>query len=264
MEAVYFSAFMHRIISFVIRWVPRTVLQRVAGPVLGLVGLFYRGKRVHCPICQRWFRSFLPYGRQRSRSNALCPGCLSLERHRLIWLYLKEQTPFFSRQLKVLHIAPELCFIKPFEQQHGSGYVTADLESPWAKVKMDIQHMPFEDNVFDVVLCNHVLEHVENDRLALQEISRVLRPGGFAVLQVPFYNPVPDETVEDLSVTDAAARAKHFGQADHLRRYGKDYAQRIAGAGLHAREIPFANELGPESCARHGLVPTEKIYIGIK
>jgi SAM-dependent methyltransferase len=262
--ACILAAFMHRLISLVTRFFPRPLLQRLARPLLWPVRLMYRGRAVVCPICGGAFRRFLPYGRSRSRSNALCPKCLSLERHRLLWLYLKERAGFFNHTLRILHIAPELCFLKPFEQQHGSGYVTADLESPWASVKMDIQHMPFADNSFDVVLCNHVLEHVPNDRQALKEIHRVLVPGGYAVLQVPFYHPVPEYTIEDFTIVKAADREKYFGQADHLRRYGKDYLNRISQAGLQAREIAFAEQLGEEVCRKHGLVPTEKIYIGIK
>ncbi len=260
----YFSAFMSRLISAAIRYIPRTALQRMARPVLQAVGLFYRGQSVHCPVCGASFRKFLPYGRLRSRSNALCPNCLSLERHRLIWLYLKERTDFFRKPLKVLHIAPEACFIRPFEKQHGAHYITADLDSPWAKVKMDIQSMPFAENSFDVVLCNHVLEHVNDDLVALREISRVLKPGGFAILQVPFFAPVPEVTFEDPTITLPAEREKYYGQADHVRRYGKDYLSRIAAAGMRAEEVPFGAELGEEVCRRHGLVAGEKIYIGKK
>lgn len=255
---------MKRFISLVLRFVPRPVLQRLAGPALCVAAWFYRGNVVVCPVCNGSFRKFLPYGRIRSRSNALCPKCLSLERHRLIWLYLKERTDFFKKSMDVLHLAPEICFIRPFEKQHGVHYITADLESPWAKIKTDIQAMPFADNSFDVVLCNHVLEHVPNDRQALREIHRVLRPGGFAILQVPFFSPVPETTFEDASVTSAREREKQYGQADHLRRYGKDYIHRIAQSGLRAEESAFAAELGEEICRRYGVVSTEKIYIGRK
>lgn len=255
---------MKRLISFAIRYIPRPVLQRIAKPVLYILSWFYRGNAVVCPVCGGAFRKFLPYGRLRSRANALCPRCLSLERHRLIWLYLKERTDFFQKTKDVLHIAPEACFIRPFDKQHGAHYITADLDSPWAKVKMDIQVMPFTDNSFDVVLCNHVLEHVEDDQQALREIYRVLKPGGFAILQVPFFAPVPEVTFEDRHIVTPAEREKYFGQSDHVRRYGKDYISRISASGLRAEEVPFAEQLGEAVCRRHGLVPDEKIYIGRK
>jgi SAM-dependent methyltransferase len=252
------------LVSLLIRFVPRTLLQRVGGLGLKVVGLFYRGKTVQCPVCNSSFNKFLPYGRVNPRENALCPNCLSLERHRLIWLYLTERTGFFKKQLDVLHIAPEACFIRRFEKVHGLHYITADMESPLAKVKMDIQSMPFSDNTFDVVLCNHVLEHVDDDMAALKEIRRVLKPGGFAILQVPFFSPIPEKTMEDRLVTGRRERERLFGQADHVRRYGKDYADRIRSADLHVKEENFAGQIGEDACRKYGISKNEIIYIGTK
>ena len=124
--------------------------------------------------------------------------------------------------------------------------------------------MPFTDNHFDVVLCNHVLEHVKDDILAMREIARVLKPGGFAILQVPFFHPVPDKTFSDPSVTDRKDRERLFGQDDHVRRYGKDYTQRIEQAGMKANEDDFVNTLSNEQRQKFGLVAGETIYKGIK
>lgn len=255
---------MKRLISFLIRYVPRKYLQRVSGPGLKMLGFFLMGNKVTCPVCQKDFRKFLPYGRINTRPNALCPNCLSLERHRLIWLYLKEKTPFFNRKLHVLHIAPEGCFIHRFEKIHGDQYITADIESPLAKVKMDIHKIPFEENVFDAVLCNHVLEHVADDIKAIQEITRVLKSGGFAILQVPFFHPVPDKTISDPTIKDPRLREKMFGQDDHVRKYGKDYSQRISQAGLKAIEDDFVNTISEEQRSRFGLAKGEIIYKGVK
>lgn len=253
---------MKKVISLLIRFVPRKYLLRLSGVGLRLVGLFYAGSQVQCPICGHSYRKFLPYGRINPRPNALCPHCLSLERHRLIWLYLRERTPFFKGPLDVLHVAPEQCFMKLFEATHGDKYITADIESPLAKVKMDIHRMPFEDRRFDVVLCNHVLEHVENDIQAMTEIHRVLKPGGFAILQVPFFAPVPETTVEDASITSPREREIHFGQDDHVRKFGKDYAQRINRSGLVAAPDTFAKEL-PDA-ARYGISANEVIYKALR
>jgi SAM-dependent methyltransferase len=223
----------------------------------------YRGNNVQCLICGRHYKKFLPYGRMSSRQNALCPNCLSLERHRLIWLYLKEKTNFFSKPLSVLHIAPEHCFIKPFEKIHGDGYITADIESPLAKVKMDIHNMPFNENQFDVVLCNHVLEHVADDVKALSEIKRVLKPGGWAILLVPFFQPIAEATFEDNSITDPREREKIFGQSDHVRKYGKDYPERIKLGGLGVVEEKFAYSIEPDRVFRLGLSP-EIVYVAEK
>ncbi|HEX6223718.1 MAG TPA: methyltransferase domain-containing protein [Chryseolinea sp.] len=255
---------MKKVISWLIRYVPRKYLQRVSGVGLKVLGLLYFGQDVTCPVCGKSFKKFLPYGRINPRENALCPNCLSLERHRLIWLYLREKTGFFKDPLHVLHIAPEACFIKRFEKIHRDRYVTADIESPLAKIKMDIHEIPFGQNTFDVVLCNHVLEHVRDDIKAMNEIHRVLKPGGFAILQVPFFNPVPDETFEDANITDRHEREKIFGQDDHVRKYGKDYTQRIKGAGLLPLEDSYVDNLEESVRKKFGLVKGEIIYGGRK
>lgn len=249
---------MKRLIALLIRYVPRKYLLRLSGVGFKVLGVFYAGNSVECPICKHHYRKFLPYGRINPRPNALCPSCLSLERHRLISVYLKEKTSFFNKQLDVLHVAPEQCFMKAFEEQHHEKYITADIESPLARVKMDIHRMPFQDNSFDVVLCNHVLEHVDDDLQAMREIRRVLRPGGWAILQVPFFSPVPENTVEDPNVTNPREREKLFGQSDHVRKYGRDYAKRIASSGLVARPDHFAATFS--SAERFGISKGEVIY----
>jgi SAM-dependent methyltransferase len=254
---------MKYIISFVIRYIPRKYLQYVGVAAVRILRLAYYGNKVECPICNSHYRKFLPYGRINPRQNALCPNCLSLERHRLIWLYLKQQTDFFSKPQKILHIAPEACFIERFEKTHRDLYITADLESPLAKVKMDIHHIPFPENTFDVVICNHVLEHVQDDIKAMSEICRVLKPSAWAILQVPFYPPLPEVTFEDFSIADPREREKIFHQRDHVRKFGKDYVNRIEKSGLKAKPETFAFNLPDSLCMRHAIV-REEIYIGKK
>lgn len=245
------------IISFVIRFIPRKYLQLGSHFFLRIIAVFLRGNQVTCPVCKKSFRKFLPYGR-KSRENALCPNCLSLERHRLIWLFLQEETDFFSSPLKVLHIAPELCFIDRFERLSNIEYLTGDIESPLAKVKMDVHQIPFEDDTFDVVFCNHVLEHVEDDILACTEINRVLKKGGWGILQSPVYGIAT--TLEDPTVTDPSERERLFGQRDHLRKYGLDYARRLSKSGLIVEENKFAQSLGPEIIKKYALPEKETIF----
>lgn len=251
---------MKYIISFLLRYIPRKVLQLFSDKVLKIMAIFYRGSNVYCPIEGRGYRKFLPYGRLNPRPNALCPGSLSLERHRLLWLFLKERTEFFNTKLKMLHVAPEVCFMNPFEQQHGEGYITGDIESPLAKVKMDVHDIPFENNTFDVAMCNHVMEHVDDDMKAMKEFHRVLKPGGWGIFQVPFFYPLKETTYEDTSITDPREREKAFGQDDHVRMYGKDYGQRLEKAGFKVTEDDFVMQLPKDDVKKYALPENEYIF----
>ncbi|WP_162416926.1 class I SAM-dependent methyltransferase [Cyclobacterium roseum] len=248
---------MKSLISWTIRYIPRKYLQLFSHVFLRIAAVFYTGNRVRCPICSSSFRKFLPYGRV-ARENALCPKCLGLERHRLMWLFLQQKTGFFTNQLKVLHVAPELCFLRRFEALENLDYITGDLESPLAKIKMDIHQIPFPEDTFDVVFCNHVLEHVKSDVDACKEINRVLKPGGWGILQSPVYDL--DKTLEDPSITDAVERERVFGQRDHVRKYGRDYAERLSKSGLNVTEIPFVREIDPHLIHEHALPEKELIY----
>lgn len=254
-------ALMKKLISLLLRKVPRKYLQLVGKPVLKLVGLLYRGHKYTCPIINKSYRRFLPYGRINPRANALCPESLSLERHRLIYLYLQKKTDFFSKKQRMLHVAPELCLMDSFEKQHGDNYITTDLESPLAKVKADIHKLPFEDNSFDIAMCNHVMEHVDSDITAMSELYRVLRPGGWAIIQVPFFPPLPDVTEEDITISDPRERERRFGQDDHVRKYGTDYAARLSKAGFKVVEDRFIDELSQEEKVKYALPPDETIYL---
>jgi SAM-dependent methyltransferase len=254
------SIILKKLISLLIRKVPRKYLQIISPPFLKLLALVYAGNKVECPVCENKFSKFLPYGRQ-SRPNALCPSCLALERHRLMYLYLKDKTNFFSAPLKVLHIAPEACFIDRFEAMKNLDYITGDIESPLAKVKMDIHDIPFDDKTFDVVFCNHVMEHVTDDIKAMSELNRVLKPGGWGILQIPLFHPLPNVTDEDASVTDPAERERRFGQSDHVRLFGKDYIERLRKGGFQATEDDYINTLPQEMVEKYALPKDETIFL---
>ena len=255
-----FTDGMKRLISFIIRKIPRPVLQRFAHIVLPVVGLFYRGNKVECTVCGSTFRKFMPYGRKPPRPNALCPNCLALERHRLMWLYLQEKTDFFTRQQRLLHIAPEVCFIGRFKKLSNLDYVTGDLESPLADHHFDVHEIPFEDNSFDVAFCNHVMEHVEDDIKAMSEIYRVLKPGGWAIMQSP-QDFTRQETYEDPSITDPKAREEAYWQADHVRLFGLDYGKRMEKAGFQVVEDTFVKDMPAQRAERHALPTEEIIYL---
>jgi SAM-dependent methyltransferase len=175
-----------------------------------------------------------------------------------MWLFLKEKTDFFSAPLKVLHVAPEYCFLKRFEKLDNLDYITADLESPLAKVKMDVHDIPFEDNTFDAVFCNHTLEHVDDDIRALTELHRVLKQGGWGIIQSPI-NIQRKETYEDPSVTSEKEREIHFGQKDHVREYGLDYPLRLEKAGFKVNIDKSIEQMDPEEIQRYGLLTYDEI-----
>jgi SAM-dependent methyltransferase len=177
-----------------------------------------------------------------------------------LWLYLIEKTTFFKEQHKVLHIAPELCFMERFKGMDNLDYTTGDLESPLADVKMDIQEIPFDENTFDVVFCNHVMEHVDDDIKAMREIQRVLNPGGWAIIQVPFFYPLPENTLEDAGITGKKEREEAFGQDDHVRKYGLDYADRLRSAGFEVNENNFVSTLTEEQQKRFSVPSNEIVY----
>jgi SAM-dependent methyltransferase len=238
-------SFVGKSIRLVLNAIPRPILQRVAGWAVPMLGVIYAGKGRKCPICGCERRKFLPYGYGKVREDALCPKCLSLERHRLLWHYLmnndKERERFQSLPT-ILHIAPEVCLMRKFRQMYSNkpeGYITADLESPLADMHFDVQCIPMEDNSVDIIICNHILEHVESDSLALKEMHRIMRPGGLGVMLVPI-DYTRETTFEDDTITDPKLRAEVFGQYDHRRVYGKDYTQRLIAAGFEAVEIDYA------------------------
>lgn len=253
---------MKRLIRFFVRHIPRPILIRMSGLFSFFVRWFYRGKKVECPICENKFRKFLPYG-SKAGENRLCPVCLSLERHRLIYLYLKNHDNFFSEKYKVLHIAPEQPFLKRFKKLSNLDYTSADLVSPIADLHFDIMKIPLEDNTYDWVICNHVLEHVESDIEAMKEILRILKPGGKAILQVPI-NYDYTKTHEDLSITDPKEREKIFGQYDHLRWHGLDYPERLKTAGFQVLEFNIKDFLTPEEIEKYRLDTREILYINSK
>ncbi len=248
------------LIRILLQIFPRPVLIRMSLLINRIVAVFLIGNKVKCPVCEGKFRKFLPYGytKETGRDNALCPKCLSLERHRLMWLYLNEKTEFFTKELKVLHIAPEQCFYKRFRKLSNLDYTTADLESPIADVHFDVQEIPFADESYDVLICNHVLEHVTSDHKAMSEIFRVLKPNGFAILQVPMDTDNP-KTMEDPSVTDPKERERLYRQKDHVRLYGLDYADRLSKVGFDVTPIQYAKEL-PSELAEYYRLPMNEIF----
>jgi SAM-dependent methyltransferase len=210
----------------------------------------YWGTARWCPVCEHGSRCFLPF-KHHANPEAQCVHCGALERHRFFWLYAQTCTNLFNgRPKRVLHVAPERCFEQQLKRRLGAGYLTADLMDPRAMVKMDITAIDFADETFDVIYCSHVLEHVPDDRGAMREFHRVLTKGGWAILLVPI---TVSHTFEDPSVVNPAERRRLFGQEDHVRRYGPDYADRLEDAGFDVWQINVSDLFSDKDALRLGI-----------
>ena len=249
-----------KVFKFVLNSIPRPLLIKLSYLAKPVLELSLRGNNVTDPIDGKSFSKFLPYGYEQQRENVLSPSTLSLERHRLLWLYLRQKTPFFKAKLKVLHFAPEQAFYKRFRKLPNLEYTTTDLNSPLADVKADICNLPFEDNTFDFILCNHVLEHIPDDQKAMQELYRILNPGGTAILQIP-QDLSRKHTFEDDSITDPKERAKIFGQYDHVRVYGRDFFDKLREIGFKVEEVDYTAELSSEEIEKYRLAKGEIIPV---
>jgi predicted SAM-dependent methyltransferase len=275
------------VFKFILNTIPRPILIRLSIVVRPILAFLLKGSRFTDPIDGKSFRMFLPYGYGNQRNNVLSPSTLSLERHRLLWLYLQNETDFFQSQLdsdspvtqnkriklrkdaetssalKVLHFAPEQEFYKRFKKQTNIVYTTTDLLSPLANVKADICNLPFEDNEYDIIFCNHVLEHIPDDTKAMQELFRVLKPGGMGIFQIP-QDLSRAKTFSDDTIVDQKERAKIFGQYDHVRVYGRDYFDKLRSIGFKVIEEDYTRKIAPELVEKYCLAKGEIIPICFK
>ena len=242
---------------------PRPLLIRLSVFFLPIIKILYRGNKFTDPIDGRSYRKFLPYGYKKLRPNALSPGTLSLERHRLLWLYPKRETAFLKDKKKVLHIAPEQALYKKFKEIESWDYLTLDLNSPLADIKADITNLPFDDNVFDLIICNHVLEHIQDDIIAIKEIFRVLKKNGLASMQIPI-DIKRIKTFENPEIKSNKERGELFGQYDHVRVYGKDFFERLKSVGFKTKKINYTKELSKEEIKKFSIIKGEIIPIGVK
>lgn len=252
---------MKKLYKYLLRVIPRPWLIRLSYVFRIFAPLVYKGNKVECPVCEKSFRKFLSYGSKVAhREGVLCPYDLTLERHRLMWLYLKNETDFFTATKNVMHIAPEQCFLDLFKKQKNLTYTTGDLVSPIADIHFDLHKIPLADNLYDVIFCNHVLEHVEDDHQCMTELFRIMKPGGWGIFQVPIDN-TRTETYEDPTITDPDECEKHFWQYDHVRLYGLDYPAKLKAAGFEVNPYDYHTKFPKEQYERMRLHPDELIYV---
>ncbi|MCW8823302.1 MAG: methyltransferase domain-containing protein [Ignavibacteriaceae bacterium] len=218
----------------------------------------YRGNNYYCPICERGYSRFLP-GPDNIRSNSKCPGCSSLERHRLLWIYLTRELNILTSKLELLSAAPDYATQSKLKNLANIRYSSVDLESPLATYKADLTKLDFNNNSFDAILCYHVLEHIEDDKKAISELYRILKPGGWAILQSPI-DTDREKTFEDFTITSSQERKKIFGQEDHVRIYGKDYSLRLKKEDFVVREDDFINKLSESEITKYVLDKNETIF----
>ena len=238
------------------------------------------GLRHHCLLCGSRVRRYLPEGYTfpvlreldvvggEHWPERICPVCMAGTRSRLIWWYLQTETRLLHEPARLLHVAPEMCLERRLSRLPQLSYHPADRDPRryWFAgpvCQLDLMALPYADRSFDAIIANHVLEHVPDDKRAISELFRVLRPGGFALLQVPIAQRLA-RTLEDVPVYTDAERERVYGQRDHLRLYGLDYPERLEQAGFAVRRWARHVEQGPEFVARWLLNPREVVYVATR
>jgi SAM-dependent methyltransferase len=229
----------------------------------------YRGHAVHCPICSHKYAEFLPAGKVR-RTNVLCQNCKSVERIRLIYLYLTRETTLLdgtSRDISILHMAPEVSLYHLFSNKKNIRYTPCDFDPESLKNRLgliteqgDITQLPYLKDFFDLILCNHVLEHIPDDIKAMSELFRVMKPGGLGIFLVPI-DMTMEKTFEDPSITDPQERVEKFGQEDHVRLYGADYPERLRSVGFQVEVLPYAQQFSEADQFKYGIKPHELLFV---
>ncbi len=263
--------------------IPFWLGKKIRGSYQKILGLIYKGQNYTCPYCKHNFKKMLTDGEKLEviqkyqiigsgyRKNCTCPRCYAKDRDRLIHLYLEKKTSVFSKPHRVLHIAPEAWLKELFQSLPNIHYTNGvkDAESMGYYYDrrtrdIDITDLEMKDDFYDIIVCNHVLEHIPNDIKAMKEIYRVLKPGGWAILQVP-YSPVLDSTFEDENIVSKADRTKFFGQFDHVRIYGSDYVNRLEFVGFKVERFNPKNESwGAAYIKKYALNPQEDLFIAHK
>lgn len=254
--------------NFLKKIFPHTVLVRLKLIVLKVQ---YWGMKYQCPLCNSNVKLLKPLGFGfpvllemqivgGGKRYALCPVCNSSDRIRLNLVFLKQNTDIFSKPIKLLHLAPEPALKNIFLKHKNIDYLTADLFQKNVMVKMDITNIQYPDQTFDAIICNHILEHIPDDHQAMKELFRVLKPGGWAILQVPF-SKILNKTFEDSTVTTEVDRERVFGQKDHVRIYGLDYPDRLRRAGFKVTDYKWTEDINFENPGnRLGLNKEEIVF----
>lgn len=267
---------MKKIKELIKKKIPYALIFWFRDSVRKLISYFYIGNKYRCVFCDRSFSKMMSSGFESLatkdnkvigsgfRRNSKCPCCYSTDRERLLYIFIEKNLNYIfeknekSKKNSVLHIAPEKNLTKLFNNNQIN-YITSDLHSPYVGLKMNIENILFKDNLFDLIICNHVLEHVENDLKAMSELNRVLKKGGFAILQVPIFAE-EKPTYEDFEILSPSSRLEAFGQEDHLRIYGSDYKSRLEMSGFSVNKINIKDILDDYEINKNALIKDETIF----
>jgi predicted SAM-dependent methyltransferase len=251
--------FYHKAKQILLLLIPKNILLKLENRLRRLFALPYKGDGVYCPICAMEFRKFIPLNPNKVKTNYLCPQCGSAQRQRLLYLYLSAKCLILTEPINLLHFSPRPCLINKLKQIPGLTYVTSDPTAKNMDRNHDLTDIDEGDNSYDLIVCYHILEHIIEDRKAMQEIFRILKPSGTALFQVPFWDK---ETYEDSALTSPEQRLKAFGQKDHVRIYGyQDFINRLSNAGFQVTPVTYAKQLGPKICTKYGLDEEEVIFV---
>ena len=242
---------------------PRARYNHIAGSALeaalALRALLFLGTKYICPCCGWRLRAFTHGGASlRVRPSGYCPRCNSKARHRRDWLFLEQKTELFTKPLRLLHISPKYSLSRRLMKAANLRYVAADISTRMnLSLLMDLTATPIRCETFDAAICIHVLEHIRDDRSAISEIYRVLKPGAWALISVPVR--LDQATFEDPSITTAAERRRAFGESSHVRYYGRDLTARLEECGFRV-QLDLARDLDRTTASKYGLLDDENVF----
>lgn len=233
-----------------------------------------KGTRHQCPYCHRPLSKFMPAGLDVPvlkrlnvvggglRENVKCFVCGSIDRERLIYLYLKRHSSLLEVGGDVLHVSPEAVLMQTLLKNNKVNYVRSNIKASRADLIFDVTQIPLKDDAFDVIIMNHVLEHVDDDIAAMKEVYRVMRQGGFGIFQVPISFEL-ESTLENDDVTTDEQRLATYGQEDHVRLYGLDYISRLESVGFKVKQFDWKTDpkLYPNRHNKYGLIDNEKLFV---
>ncbi len=231
--------------------IPKNILYSIEPSLRYIWSIFYSGHKYNCNICNAQLSHFISF----SNGELMCPRCGSLRRSRRLFILINK---YLDTSSEVLHFSPERSLSSRLRKQLGDKYITSDFAGEFRADKhFDLRRTSEPDSKYGLIICYHVLEHIEEDAEAIHELYRILKPGGVCLVQTPFRE---GEILEDFSITTPEGRTEAFGQWDHVRVYSADgLAERLREAGFRVDIQAF-----PADGSDLGLIDGEKVLVATK